>query len=786
MIRNYLKIAFRNLARNKAFSSINIIGLAIGMASAMLILLWVQHEFSYENFHEKKDRIYQVWNRYTIDGKISCWTSSPKVMASFLQKDNPEVEMTTRVNWSTQRIFKVGEKSLLVEGQVVDSTFLDIFTFPLVKGSVRAALYDPSGIVLTETLAKQLYGNEDPMGKMLMMDVKTPVTVTGIVKDPPANSRFKFKFLMPWARMRAEGQDDVFWGNNSVETYALLKPGVNFSALAGRVKEMRRKYDREEKQGEFFLYPMKRWHLYSRFENGLESGGFIDIVKLFGVIAAFILLIACINFMNLSTARSERRAREVGIRKVIGAHKASLVGQFLGESILISLIAGIVSLVLVQLALPGFNQLAEKQVSIGYKDPLFWLYFIGFIIFTGLLAGSYPAFFMSSFRPVTVLKGTFKKVNALVTPRKVLVVLQFTFAIVLIISTLVVRNQIEYARNRQAGYDKDKLIYVYNTEDLVANHEQVKNELLSSGIAVSVTKTSAPMTQGWSNTWGFEWRGKDINDKTLFDRYCADDDIAKTVGLKMVAGRDLDLDTYRTDSSSALINVSAAKHMGFKDPVGQVIKDGDQEWTVVGVFEDFILQSPYHPTVPMVIVGAKGWFNAVHIKLNGARPTSQNIADMEKIYKKYNPHYPFDYKFIDEEYAEKFKSEQRAGTLAGLFAGLTIFISCLGLFGLAAYMAENRVKEIGVRKVLGASVTDITALLSKDFLKLVLISILIAIPIAWWAMSGWLKEYPYHIDMPVLAFLAAAVLSMLIALLTVSSQAIKAALSNPVKSLRSE
>jgi putative ABC transport system permease protein len=786
MIRNYFKIALRNLVRNKAFSSINIIGLAIGMASAMLILIWIQQEFSYEDFQEKKDRIYEGWNRNTFDGKINCWSTTPKVLGPTLQKDHPEVEMTARVNWAQQRIFKVGDKSIMAEGQVVDSTFLNIFTYPLLKGSLTAALYDPSGIVLTESLAKKLYGDEDPMGKILMMDVNTPVTITGILKDLPVNTRFKFEYLMPWARMRAEGQDDTFWGNNSVQTYVLLKPGINFEQLSARVRQMRRKYDPDERQGEFFLYPMKKWRLYSSFENGVENGGFIDIVRLFGIIAGFILLIACINFMNLSTARSERRAREVGIRKVIGAHKASLIAQFLGESILISLIAGIIALFIVQFALPGFNQLAEKQVFINYGHPIFWIGFLGFIILTGLLAGSYPAFFMSSFRPVAVLKGAFKKANALVTPRKVLVVIQFTFAIVLIISTLVVRNQIDHARNRHAGYNKDQLLYIFNTEDIVKHYEQIKNELISSGIATSVTKTSAPMTQGWSNSWGFMWKGKDPNDKTIIDRYCADDGIVNTVGLKLVEGRDLDLDTYKTDSNAALINVSTAEHMGFKDPLGQMIKDGEQNYMVVGVFEDFILNSPYHPTQPMIIVGGKGWFNTVHVKLNKARATSANIAAMEKIFKRFNPNYPFEYKFVDEEYAEKFKSEQRAGALAGLFAGLTIFISCLGLFGLAAYMAENRIKEIGVRKVLGASVTDITALLSKDFLKLVLISILIAIPLAYWAMSSWLDEYPYHVNMPVVAFIVAGLLSMLIALLTVSSQAIRAALTNPVKSLRSE
>jgi hypothetical protein len=436
--------------------------------------------------------------------------------------------------------------------------------------------------------------------------------------------------------------------------------------------------------------------------------------------------------------------------------------------------------------LPAFNQLTDKHVSIPFQDYRFWLAMFVFMIFTGILAGSYPAFFMSSFRPVAVLKGTFRKVNALITPRKVLVVLQFTFAIVLIIATIVVRNQINYAKERKPGYNQTNLGYVFLTEDLQKHYDALKDELISQGIASSVTKTSAPMTEGWSNSWGFTWEGKDPDDKTVIDRYCADDKVVQTMGLELVAGRDLDLRTFKTDSFAMLLNESAVKHMGLKNPVGQVIKDGDRDWTVVGVFKDFVLKSPYRNMEPMIIEGAGAWFNCIHLRLNPSKSTEENLKAAEKLFKKYNPNYPFDYKFIDEQYAAKFRSEQRAGTLAGLFAGLTILISCLGLLGLAAYMAENRVKEIGVRKVLGASVTDITTLLSKDFLKLVGVSFLIASPLAYWAMYTWLKDYPYRINIPITAFVLAGVLSMLIALITVSSQAIRAAMANPVKSLRTE
>jgi ABC-type antimicrobial peptide transport system permease subunit len=508
---------------------------------------------------------------------------------------------------------------------------------------------------------------------------------------------------------------------------------------------------------------------------------------LFGVIALFILLIACINFMNLSTARSEKRAKEVGIRKVVGAQKKWLIGQFIGESVLLSFIAAVFALIIVQVSLPAFSQLTDKELSIDFGNINFWLAGLGFILFTGIVAGSYPAFFLSSFEPVKVLKGTFKAANALITPRKLLVVLQFTFAIILIICTSIVKQQIDHARNRESGYDKNHLAYHFLSGDLGKNFTLVKNELLSSGVATSVSKTSAPLTQGWSDSWGFQWDGKDPNDKTDFDRYLADEDLVKTAGLKLISGRDFNLKEFPTDSTGMLINESALKVMKFKDPIGKIVKDGDKDWHIVGVFNDFILGSPYYPMKPMIVEGAaNSWFNVIHFKLNPANTTAANVKTAAAIFKKYNPQYPFEYKFIDEEYDNKFKSEERTGTLAALFAGLTIFISCLGLFGLATYMAENRIKEIGVRKVLGASVAGITTLLSKDFLKLVMISFVIASPLAWWMMHNWLEDYPYHVNIQWQVFAIAGLLSFIISVITVSYQAIKAAVANPVKSLRTQ
>jgi putative ABC transport system permease protein len=787
MLKNFFKVAWRNMLRSKGFTLINISGLIVGMASAILILLWIQNETSYELFHEKKDRIYEAWNRANFSGELNSWNTTPKVLARALEKDLPEVEAAVRVDWNSNFLFSIGEKRMTLSGTMVDSNFLQVFTFPLLKGNPAQVLKDMHSIVLTEKLAKKLYGNEDPMGKVIKIDNKENFTVTGILKDLPNNSRFDFEYLMPWSYKRFTGDDDEYWGNNSTRTYVLLKPNATLASANAKMKVLKPKYDPDEPKWEMFLYPMERWHLYSNFKNGKEDGsGRITFVKLFGIVAGFILLIACINFMNLGTARSEKRAKEVGIRKVVGARKFSLVSQFIGESILLSLIAGLFAIVAVQLSLGGFNKLTDKQLFIPYGSIGFWLAGLGFVVFTGFLAGSYPAFFLSSFQPVKVLKGAFKKSQAPVTPRKVLVVLQFTFAIVLIICTIIVKQQIDFAQNRQTGYNKNNLVYHVFTGDIDKNYMLIRNELLSQGVASAITKTSAPITQSWSDGWGQEWEGKDPNDKTDFFRYNEDEGLGVTAGLQFVQGRDFNLGQFPTDSTGMIINESALKVMKFKDPIGKIVKDNGTEWHIVGVIKDFILTSPYTPTKPMLICGAKAWFNVIMMRLNDTRTTSQNLQAAEKIFKKYNTEYPFAYKFVDEEYANKFRSEQRVGTLAALFSGLTILISCLGLLGLAIFMAEARVKEIGVRKVLGASVGGLIALLSKDFLKLVSIAFLIATPIAWWAMYEWLSNYPYRVPIQWWVFVGAGLLSVLIALATVSYQAIKAALSNPVESLRTE
>jgi len=800
MIKNYFKTAWRNLWRNKSFTAINVAGLAIGMAASILILLWIQNELSIDRFYKKENRIYWMYNRdKDADGKVWVGPNTPKMLATTLKKDYPEVEDVARYAAITF-LLTAGDKHLNIQGATVDSGFLNVFDFPLKEGNIRNSLTSSYSIVLTDKLAKKLFpqdashGNESAIGKTVRIDSINNCTVTAVMKDLPNNTKFDFEYLLPWAYLAKIGWDDSSWIFNSIHTYALLRQRSSQAAFDSKVKNIiieHTKGTENASTAEVFTQPLRRAYLYSRSENGKLVGGPVEMLRLFGAIAAFILLVACINFMNLSTARSEKRSREVGIRKVMGAGREKLVAQFLGESILLSVLAFTIALFLVEISLKSFNELVNKQLFIDYASPVFWMFALAFILLSGILAGSYPAFFLSSFNPVNVLKGTFKKVNASVNPRKVLVVLQFTFAIILIISTIIVQRQIQYALNRDAGYNKSNLIWTWAQGDVNKHFQAIKDEILSNGLATSITRCANPITKRWRDSWGFSWQGSTKEDERIdFVRLGSDADFVRTIGVKLLEGRDIDGYNYASDSNAVVLNESAVKVMRLKNPLGQTIRstDGTEQLHVIGVVKDFILESPYEKDInPMMICGpAYNFGYAVHIKLNPANPVTTNLARIEKVFKQYNPQYPFEYVFVDESYAKKFNDTQRTGKLAALFAALTIFICCLGLFGLATYMAEARMKEIGIRKVLGASVFGITSLLSKDFLKLVIISLLIASPFAWWAMNTWLKKYSYRIDVEWWVFLFAGLLSVAIALATISYQSIKTAIANPIKSLRTE
>ena len=787
IFRNNLKTSWCNLFRNKTFSIINISGLALGMAAAILILLWIQNQLSFDRFHRNGDRIYQVYSQTTVNGTVETWQGTSMLLAPVLLSNYPEVEAAARTNWVGAFIFHTGDKHLQAQGLITDSGFLKIFDFPLVYGNVHTALSDTRSLVITETFARKLFNRTDVVGETVRIDSTDNFVVKGVLKDLPNNTRFRFDYLLPWSYNKEVNWDRPDWESTMFGTYVLLKPGVSeetanqhFSYIA-RAHASNANYD-------MFLHPIRKWQLWSHFENGKIVGGDIEGVRLFAGIAAIILLIACINYMNLSTARSVKRAKEVGIRKVTGAGRPWLIGWFIAESVLISTIAAIFALVIVHVTLPWFNKLINNALVVPYHNIYFWLSGACFILLTGILAGSYPAFYLSAFKPVKVLKGAFAAASALITPRKLLVVLQFTAAIVLIISTVVIYRQIVYGQSRDVGYNKDNLVFAYMKGDIQKRLDLLRKELFNSGAVTGITCTNSPITDIWNGDHTYTWEGKDPNTTIWFAKYHTDGDFVKTMGMQLLAGRDLDVRQYPTDSNGVLLNESAVKVMGFKDPVGQTIRSQEGTFHVVGVVKDFIPEAPYSPVEPTIIQGpgAHYWYGTITFKLSAHKPKTDNLATIAAVWEKYNPDYPFDYYFVDEQYALKFTGEKSYAMLGAVFAGLTIFISCLGLFALAAYMAENRVKEIGVRKVLGASVIRITVLLSKEFLKLVVIAFIIASPLAWWAMHNWLQAYAYRISIGWGVFAITGIVSILIALVTVSFQSVKAALASPVKALRSE
>lgn len=785
MLKSYLKIAFRNLQKNKGFTAINIVGLAIGMAAAILIMLWVKSEFTYDRFYSKTDQIYAVGIKDVWGGEVVEHFYTPKPMAAALKTDFPEINNVARVNKGTGFLLTRGEIKLSKEqGVFVDSTFLKIFDYKVLAGNPVEALKKPNQIVLTKSFADRLFGQDDPLNQTIKLDSTQISTVSAIIEDIPDNSFMKgTTYLVPWTLMEKIGYSDDYWGNNSIQTYIELDKNVNIDQFQKNIKGFLQKHT--ENKAENFIEPIADKWLYSNYtEMGKPTSSRIGMVRSFIAIACFILIIACINFMNLSTAQSEKRAKEVGVRKVVGANKGLLIYQFLIESILIACIAGILALLITMLALPYFGLLISRTLTMPYTDIPFWSVFIIFVLFTGILSGSYPAFYLSSFIPVKVLKGKLLHAQRNFNPRKVLVIAQFCIAIILIVTTITIQKQIKYAQNREIGYNKDRLINIIDQGKIGKNKLLIKNALISSGIASHVSRTSSPLTENWSNN-SMNWDGKPKDNNTMFTRFGVDDNLVNTAGLKLIAGRDFDLSKFPTDSSAMIINESAAKVFNFDDPIGKTIVDG-RDWHIIGVIKDFVQESPFNPVTPLVIQGAFAGTTITNIRLRDHIETQDALVRMEKIFKEYNPEYPFEYAFVDANYAEKFKDFNQLGKLSSLFALLTIFISCLGLYGLTAFMAETRTKEIGVRKVLGASIISITKMLSREFLIMVLLSCLIAFPIAYYISDDMLSSYTYRIRITWDIFLIAGSGAFVLTLLTVSYQSIKATMLNPVKSLKDE
>jgi putative ABC transport system permease protein len=792
MLKNYILVTFRNLLKNSTYSFINIAGLAIGITCSLLILLWVYDEMSYNRFIPKADRLYQVYVNSTFDGKVNTWNSLPLPTYEGLKPEHSKLVNTCATDWGGEHLLtavaKNGEETRVRKrGFYSSEEFLTMFEYPLLKGDAKKVLSEPYNIVITESAGKALFGEEDPMGKTVRLDNKDELKVVGILKNIPKNSSFEFDVIFPWKLYETNDwvkRNKENWGNYSFQVYAELNDPGSRTEVEAKIKDLLTRHGETDVPHDLFLHPFLDWRLYSNFENGKVSGGMIEYVRMFVVIAIFILVIACINFMNLSTARSERRAREVGIRKSVGSSRREIVMQFMGESLFISSLAFVIAVLVAQLILPFYNDLVDKQLKINYTSPEFWIFGVTLILFTGVIAGSYPAFYLSSFQPVKVLKGKVQVGKNASMPRKILVTLQFGFSILLIIGTLVIYQQIQLVKNRDLGYAQENLIAVEYTREIGQNYKALKAELLNSGVVSAVTQSNSAITSINSNNF-VGWPGKPDDLRVIFATIATEYDYTKTMGIKMLEGRDFSED-FKSDTAAIIVNKAAIDLMGLKDPIGTQLDLWGGKRELIGVVDNVLMGNPYVPVGPMFMILDREWVNVLSIRLEKTGDLKASLKKVEEVMKKYNPAYPFEYKFADEEFARKFDTIDMTSSLANLFATLAIIITGLGLFGLAAFTAEQRTKEIGIRKVLGATVSGIVGLISKDFSRLVIIAFLISAPISWWFLDSYLDRYKYRIDIPWWVFPVTGAIALVFALVIVCTQALRAAHSNPVNSLRNE
>lgn len=794
MLKNYLKIAWRYLLKNKAHSFINIAGLSAGMAVAMLIALWIRDEWNFDRVHTHYNSIAQVLQQRRINGRVETSEAVPIPLNAALHAEyKPYFSRIAMATMVWPHAVAAGEQVIDAPGHFIAPEGPDLLSLDMIAGR-RDALKEPNAILIAASLANALYGNQVATGQTLQLDNKGSFKVAGVYKDLPANSTFhKVTFMAPWAYFQAteQGMDRSLhdWGDNFVLEFVQLAPGMDAASVSARIRDVKKKHiDREDAAYEpaMILQPMANWHLYSQFRDGRNAGGRIQYVWLFGIIGAFVLLLACINFMNLSTARSAKRAKEVGLRKAVGSLRVQLVMQFYSESVLMAVIAFGIALLAVVLLLPSFNLLADKEIVMPWNQPWFWISGAAFTIGTALLAGSYPALFLSSFQPLKVLKGNVYTGRQGALPRKILVVLQFTVSVLLIIGTLIVFRQIRYAKNRPVGYDREGLVSVSTgTMDIHNHFEAVKADLLRSGVVTAVAQSSSPLTGVNNNSGDVSWEGKPAGFSGDFGIVRVTMDYPQTVGMRLLQGRSFS-NAYATDSMAVLLNERAVQYMGLEHPLGAVIKLGKQEMHVIGIVKDMVMQSPYEPVKQTIFRIGKAEFDFLNLRVNPHTNMHDALTQIETVYKTYSPATPFTYRFVDVEYGRKFVNEERIGNLAGIFAALAIFISCLGLFGMATFMAEQRIREIGIRKVMGASVTGLWALLSREFVWLVGIALLIAIPAGYLGMNRWLSHFPYHTPTPWWIYAGTGFGALLLTLLTVSYQGIRAALANPVKNLRAE
>ena len=797
MLNNYFKIAFRSLWKNKSFSALNITGLAVGIASAALIFLWVEDEMTYNRYFTNRDNLYQVMGNQTYDGKTYTFESLPGPFSNAAKNEIPGIKNAARANWGGRYLFTYDEKGVYGDGLNVDAAFLQMFNFQFVHGNAAKAFSQLHSMVVTESFAKKVFNATDVVGKTVRVDNKQDYSISGVIKNLPSNTRFSNReWFAPFEVFEKEKEWLKTWTNNGVQTYMELDPASNVSIINNKLHGFIKAKDTGAAAMPL-LFSANDWRLRNEFTDGKQSGGRIKIVNLFSIIAWIVLFIACINFMNLSTAKSERRAKEVGVRKVMGSGKGMLIWQFISEALLTSFVSVVLAVGIVALMLPAFNTMVEKQLTLNLFTPLHLVFLIATGLLCGFIAGSYPAFYLSSFQPVAVLKGLRFNTGGATFIRKGLVITQFVISVALITCTIIIYQQVMHTKNRELGLNKNNLINMsqqlisaQQNADIGLRFQTIKNELIATGAVENASLNSSNLFQIGSNSSSFNWKGKMPDREILISMEWATPEYIKTMGMQLLAGRDFYADGL-ADSNNIVINEAMAKLMTTNagNAVGEIIDREDSKLTVIAVVKDYMYNNVYSGSVDPAIIfndaKAQNTSNLM-IRLKPQQEYRSSLKKVEAVIKKYNPAYPFEYKFVDETFQQLFSNENLIGKLAAVFAGLAIFISCLGLFGLAAYTAERRIKEIGIRKVLGASVQNLSALLSKDFLKLVAISCVISFPVAWYFMNRWLQNFPYRISISWWMFALPALLALAIALITVSSQAIKAALSNPVKSLHTE
>lgn len=784
MIKNYIKIAWRNLIRNKGFSATNILGLTIGMTCTIFIFLWVKDEVAFDKFHTNHNNIYQVMA--TRDFKPTIFTDPNMVLplAKTLEGGNPQILKTVVTSHQESHLVEYNNIKLKKDLYVASEQFFNIFTFKVLKGNPTEALKDPKSIIITESAAKAFFGNDEPINKMVRIDNQQSFKIAAVLADPPGNSTFKFDFIQPFDYSSDAVKNRMKeWGGSSHNVFVQTTPNANMAAIDKYIDKVKHDHSKNDKISTYYTFPMNKWHLYSEWKDGKNVGGMIEYVRMFTIIAIIILLIACVNFMNLSTARSEKRAKEVGIRKTLGSDKKQLITQFFFESIILALIAFVLSVITVYLMMPLFNSLVNKNLHLNIVEPFFIFGAIAIILFTGIVAGSYPALYLSSFNPVKVLKGTFAAGKAAVLPRRILVVGQFVMSILLISATIIVYQQIQHIKDRSIGYNPSNLVMVPSSSDIDKSYAAIKQDLLNTNQVSAVTRTSSPITEIWWKSGSPDYDGKAANGDIIFSGLNADVDFTKTMGIKIIQGRDFK--QTPGDSAVMLLNKAAVEAMKLKNPVGMEMRYG-KKYTVAGVIDNVVMASPYDPVEPLMIYYDPNSSSMVNVRFKDGVNPQAGIKAMEPIFKKYNPQNLFEYRFIDQEFGKKFVTEELISRITNIFAGLAIFICCIGLAGLASFTIEKRFREIGVRKVMGATVQQLLMLISTEFLKLVAIAFLIAVPLTWYLMNNWLQKYAYHITISIWLFAAVGALILFLTLIVVSLNTMRAATANPVKSLRSE